>query len=410
MTLWKYRAIPMDGSAPAVPVIGRLPGDTAADVRAALRRAGLQPLDLRPLRAPLALGGTMGDALNRHLRARRRPIRAELFDGLATMLKSGLPLLEAVDALSRSRRDGRARDMLLRLREALRSGRSLSESFVVEPAWFDPVEVAMVRAGEHGGTLADVLLTLADRHERSGQFTHQLLGALAYPAIVTVLGLGVVVFLSTTTLPELVRILRDAGVEPPRLTLRVLAIGSAIASSWMPLSVLFGTGMLLLWTLLRRAAKAGGRVGHALDRLRPAFLRRRQVGGMASGLSELLRAGVPLTEALSVLVPTAGLRLGGTLSRARSRIEHGSSLADAFDDEVWFDAEFVRLLDLGHATGELPVLLTRIGERYQRSAQRALDRFAALLEPLAILFLAALVGTVALAAVLPLFRLQEVLR
>jgi len=111
-----------------------------------------------------------------------------------------------------------------------------------------------------------------------------------------------------------------------------------------------------------------------------------------------------------VLAPTAGPRLGQTLTRARQEIEHGSPIALAFEDDTWFDAEFLRLLDLGHTTGELPSLLQRVGDRYRRSSERALDRFSALMEPAAILILAALVGTVALAAVLPLFRLQEVLR
>jgi len=332
------------------------------------------------------------------------------------MLQSGLPLLEALDALSRSQRDNRTRDLLLRLREALRSGKALSRSFEDERCWFDPVEIAMVRSGEHGGTLPDVLRTLSDRHERAGQFTHQLLGALAYPAIVTVLGLGVVLFLSTTTLPELVRILTEAGVETPALTARVLTVGNLVTNAWLPLSVGLLTTIFGLWLGLRRltSSSSTGPVSKFLrstiDRFRPGFLRRSKVGALATGLAELCRTGVPLTEGLAVLAPTAGARLGQTLTDAKEKIERGSPISEAFADDAWFDAEFLRLLDLGHATGELPALLQRVGNRYRRSSERALDRFSALMEPAAILILAGLVGTVALAAVLPLFRLQEVLR
>ena len=194
----------------------------------------------------------------------------------------------------------------------------------------------MVRAAEHGGTLPTILQTLADRHERSGQFTHRLLGALAYPTVVSVLGLGVVVFLSTTTLPELVRILTDAGVEAPTLTLRVLAGGQLLAGSWGWLLLGLLAFVVLVQVSVRRLGTRDGRFARVVDRLRPAFLRQKRVGSLATGLSELLSTGVPLAEALSVLEPTTGPRLSKTLREAKARIERGEPLAKAFADPVWF--------------------------------------------------------------------------
>ena len=206
------------------------------------------------------------------------------------------------------------------------------------------------------------------------------------------------------------RILDDAEIETPALTARVLAVGNIVAGHW--LALIFAGAVLIptCWITLRRAAAHDGKLARAIDRIRPAFLRRNRVGALSTSLAELLRTGVPLTESLQVLAPTTGPRLGRTLDQARAKVERGTPIAEAFQDDAWFDAEFLRLLDLGHATGELPALLERIGDRYRRSAERALDRYAALVEPAAILVLAALVGTVALAAVLPLFKLQEVLQ
>jgi type II secretory pathway component PulF len=299
--------------------------------------------------------------------------------------------------------------VLMRLKEALKAGQTLSRALADDPYWFDPMEVAMVEAGQHGGTLPSVLRTLADRHERSGQLSHKLVAALAYPLLVSLLGLGVVVFLSTKTLPDLARILTDAGVEVPALTRHVMGAGMFLAEGWPWLlcGVLgFGLSTFLgktLWSRHRSETRT------RCPRYLPQLVRRMRAGALASSLAELLRSGVPMVEALRVLAPTAGfLALRQMLLSAAHRLEHGVELSEAFREGGWFD-EFLRLLDLGQSTGELPALLERISRRYVRSAERQLDRLSAFLEPAAVMALAVLVGIVALSAVLPLFQLQEVL-
>jgi type II secretory pathway component PulF len=135
------------------------------------------------------------------------------------------------------------------------------------------------------------------------------------------------------------------------------------------------------------------------------------VARFAQVLAELLRSGVPVVEALRVLAPTFSTASGFAVSirGAAERIERGEDLAQALDDERWFDAEFRRLLDVGQAAGDLDQLLMRIAERYGRHARRLIDRLAALLEPVVILLLALMVGAVVMAAVLPLLRLREML-
>ncbi|MBI4881778.1 MAG: type II secretion system F family protein [Planctomycetes bacterium] len=407
MTLWRYKAIRAAASGEVVS--GELSGGSGAEVRAALRRVGLQVIDLKEIQGS---GRTpdhpLARALERHLCRRRRPARAELFDGLATLLESGLPMLQSLDASLRTRRGTSTGRMLLSLREDLRDGSSLGAAMERQPAWFEEVEVAMVEAGQRGGTLPTVLRALADRHERAGSLAQKLAGALTYPALLTILGLGVVVFLSTRTLPDLIRVLEDAGVSPPALTLRVMAVGRAIQVGWpaaLPAAVLLLAGWLLL---RRRFFTPGSRAALLLDRLYPRVLRRARLAEVTSGLADLLCSGVPMVEALRVLAPAASHHgLAACLSQAASRIEHGAEVADALADERWFDAELLRLVEVGQASGELSPLLERLGRRLERSAARAIDRFAGLIEPGAILVLAALVGTVALAAILPLFQLQE---
>ena len=145
--------------------------------------------------------------------------------------------------------------MLVQVREALRGGESLAQAMQDHASWFDPTEIAMVDAAQHGGTLPEVLRSLTERHERSDELTSKLAGALTYPAIVTLIGLGVVVFLSVRTLPQLVQILTDAGIPTPALTERVMAFGSFLYHWWPAIGV--GLLVLILMAAVLRALALG---------------------------------------------------------------------------------------------------------------------------------------------------------
>jgi len=403
MAVWRYKAVPIDGGAMRS---GELAGDSAADVRAALRRARLQVVRISAIKTRSRTQWL--EPIERHLRARRRERKADVFDSLATMLDSGLPLLESLDALVDSSR-GRLRTMLVQVRESVRAGSSLSSALEAHAAWFDEVEVALVGAGQHGGDLGGVLRSLADRHARSGALTQRLIGALAYPALVACVGMGVVVFLSTRTLPDLVAILAGADVATPRLTAAVMWTGRSIADYGVALVGALLATAVPAWIALR----SKGNRWRWTKRLTPVVARRITGARLCAALAELLRAGVPLVEAIRVLAPTIGglgaSSLRASLALAADRIERGDGFAEALDDSLWFDAEFTRLVSIGESAGELDTLLGRLAERYERRSRVLIDRLAALLEPAVILVLAVLVGLVVMAAVLPLLKLQEVI-
>lgn len=419
MTVWRYTAVP-SAEADAPVRRGSLAADSPSEVRAALRRVGLQVIDMRPARRRGTAGGRRGaramiEVWNRHSRARRRPVVAEFYDSLATMLGAGEPLLGALSTVSgdADAGAGRRHTMLAELRERLRAGAALADAMSEHPAWFGPVEIAMIRAGQHAGELGATLRTLAERSERSNEITNKLSSALAYPAVVCAVGVGVVIFLSTKTLPELVAILDDAGVAPPTLTMVVMGVGRSIVASWW---VYVGGAVLGLATCAALFARDRAEPLTApawAHRAIPRVLRRAAVAEIMMGLAELVRTGVPMVESLRVLAPTCsgpgGSFLRPVLENAADRIEHGESLAAALDHPGWFSRELRRLLEVGESSGELPDILDRIGQRQRRAATKAIDRFASMLEPAVILLLAVLVGVVVLSAVLPLVRLQEVL-
>lgn len=427
MSTWRYVAIPIDAAAPTrAKRTGEMSGTTAADVRASLRRIGFRVVRMQEVRAnPRRDSGGAGGAgaetgllvtlrarLHGYASARRREKRAELYDGLATMLASGVPLLEAVDTLLMTTRDARRsslRLMLVELKEALRSGSALSDAMGGMPSWFEPSEIAIVAAGERSGTLESVLRGLSERHQSSGELTNRLTGALAYPFLVTLVGIAVVIFLSVGTLPELVGVLDDSGIEAPALTLHVMSFGQTIASHGLTIVVVAAVSLGALLLTSTALASRGWQPPRWMTRLRPRVVRRIAVARFSLQLGEMLRSGVPMADAIRVLAPTSGGSFRNLLTNAAARLERGDEFAHAFGDDIWFDAEYRRLLDVGQATGELDQLLDRIGQRYARQARRLIDRLTSLLEPAVILVLAALVGVVVMAAVLPLLRLQEII-
>lgn len=413
MELWRYTAVWSESGQALAPRRGELMAESAAEARASLRRIGWQVVELRRARRPLALPSHLHQAWNRHLRRRRRDQRAEIYEGLCSLLESGLPLVECLEVLSeeRDRWTNRSRrTMLMEWREAMRSGASPAQAMAKHLSWFDGIDCAMVESGQHGGMLPGVFKHMAEREARSGQIGHQLVAALTYPAIITVAAIGVAVFLSVKTLPDLANLLSTAKIEVPLLTRWVMGVGQIIAK-WGALLLLTAVGVTATALIgLRTGVQHSPRIARIAASCIPRLLRTWTVAQFAQNLADLLRAGVPAVEALRVLLTTLPMALRQVVARAAAEIEGGGDLARVLDDPVWFSVQFRRLLHSGQAAGELEATLERMAQRDERRTERQIARLATLLEPAAILTLATLVGVVVLAAVLPLTRLQEVIR
>lgn len=411
MSTWRYKARDAKTLQIQSSVIQ---ADTDAAARAALRKAGLRPIAVKPVRAARTNALPLSDFVNRHLRARRVHLKADFYDSLSILLDSGIPLAVAVRTMGQSRR-GRKRVVMLThsIADGLQNGRRLSECMGDHPDWFDAAELAMIDAGQRTGEMGAILRRLAERQARSGELSSKLLGAMSYPLLVGVIGIGVTLFLSVKTLPELVGILHDAQIEPPGLTMGVMRLGQF---AWA-----YGFWLLIVLMLLPLAAFAMVRVlpnetlergRHVFTRWIPAVFRKTKSAETMLSLSELLDTGVPLVESIRVVAPTMrgahGMLLARSLQSSAERIEQGEPIMCLFDDEQWFTEEHRQMMQAGEAAGELPRTLARIGELDLRAARRLLDRLASMLEPAAIVLLAVLVGTVVMAAVLPLIRLQEI--
>ncbi|MEO1535719.1 MAG: type II secretion system F family protein [Planctomycetota bacterium] len=413
MPSFRYKAATVSGESRA----GVLTASSAPEARQSLRSAELRVISLRAVTEPRTRRseGTARDPLrSRWLRSRRGPVKSGFYDGLSTLVRSGLPIRKAFEVLGEGRRLSKNLKQLTDgLASDVRSGQSVEHAFASRPAWFDGLECAVVSAAIRTGDLPSALERLSERGRRSAELRGKLFAALSYPALVLAVAAIVTTVLGTRTLPPIVSMLDDAEITVPRLTEAVMATGEAIASGW-PVLVL--VGLVVGGGII--AALSGGpnsqlRTPLWMIRQLPSVVVMPQIATLARNIADLTATGVPLAESLRIAEPTlrgvGSWHLRDTVAGIRARLEQGEDLAQAFDDGIWFDPEFHRLLAVGQDAGELPEMLRRLADRNEQQARKSVDRLAALLEPAAILAMSVVVGTVVLAAVLPLIRMQELL-
>lgn len=415
MPLYRYIADASAGG--GAPRRGELAADSAYQVRLTLRRMGLLPIRVDEVRPAATARGARRilPALERVTaklrRRRRRAAVVELYEGLATLIATGTPLASALETLAAGDA-GRAKPMATVCRqvsERLRQGHGFADT-IVDPSfngWFSPVDAALIRVAEQDGELEHVLSDLAEHHARSERLTGKLAAALAYPALLFVFGVGVVLFLTITTLPPLAAVLTDADVPLPWTTTILLRLGRGLLHGWpLVLASVPLVAAALLW-LCRSPKLARWRLKMPLV---GTLIRRGQTGEAALLLARLLLGGLPLTEAITLTAPTIGnaalrrgfLALGEEFRAGRDGAAHLESCGV-------FEPVFARIMMVGQATGELAPALETIGTRFRLSAHRLTDRLATVLEPIVILILAAMVGFVVYAAITPMLRLGQTL-
>ncbi|MEM9372522.1 MAG: type II secretion system F family protein [Planctomycetota bacterium] len=408
MSVWKYTA----GSPGTARLIsGYITAPTEIDARDALRLSGLRPVRVRPVTPQGSRPGRFSHALNAWRRRRRTGAKAEAFDALATLIRSGVTPLRALRVLAGSHARSSPVSLLSRsLAEQVSEGTPFSEAARSCPGWFDPAECAMLSAGERSGELEGALTRLAERQARAEDLGARLAAVMLYPLLVTTLGIGVGTFLSVRTLPQLAAVLTDAGVEVPRLTTIVTAAGRLLTSQWPIVMIALTIGGISLAHLVSSRTL---RVPAWCLRRVPRVFRRACTAESFLALAELTESGLTLVESVRVVAPTAtgpfASALGETWDRVADRVEQGTAFEQALSHPAWFTDEHRELLAAGARAGELSGVLRRLGERDRRSARRLIDRAASVLEPAAIVLLTGFVGIIVLAAVLPIVKLQEII-
>ncbi len=385
---------------------GRIEADSEALARQALRARGLLPLSLGPvplrgLPAAFSLGRRITDA---ELGWMTRQ--------LASLLAARLPLEAALSATLEQAEQRHVARAIELVRDRIRGGQRLADALAGQPRSFPEIYRALVEAGERSGDLAQVMERLADHIESRGALRGKILTAFIYPAIVSLVSIGVVIFLLSYVVPQVTGAFQQAHQALPLLTRAMLA-GSAFARDWGAATLAVLAGLLLAWRLRLRDPRA--RLEWHARLLRMPLLGRYLLGmdaaRFAATLEILVASGVPLLDALDATIRTLrNDRMRAAVAAAAARVREGSPLAQALQAQRVFPPLLIHLIGSGERTGTLPAMLARAAHTLSAELERRALATTALLEPLMILVMGGIVLLIVLAVMLPIIEINQMIR
>jgi type II secretory pathway component PulF len=322
-------------------------------------------------------------------------------------------MIRALNILCREASHAGAKKQWNAIHDDVAGGLSLAEAMAKWPRSFPPVHVAMVRAGETGGFLDVVLMQIADFQSRQRSLKSRIRSAFAYPAVLGVLAVGVVIFLLTYFIPRFSMIFLDFGAALPALTRAIVALSKAV----LDYGLLGAVGVLAVGLLVRRVLKSpsGRRLAERATLRLPGVgvaVARFALVRFCRMLGTLLGAGVPLVTSLRVAREAIGNEtLADTVHHAIEQVQQGKPLARSLaDNEKLFPASVVEMIAVAEETGRLDVELKRLALVYEEELDRRLRMLVSLAEPALLFVMAAIVGTIVVGMLLPVFTLQELIR
>jgi type IV pilus assembly protein PilC len=328
---------------------------------------------------------------------------------LATLIDAGLPLLRGLHVLAKQERDPVLKRTINELADAVQGGSTFSEGLAQHPRLFNNLYVNMVRAGELGGVMEVVLTRLAEFQEKAQKIKNKVVAAMVYPNIVLILAVGILTFLMVFIVPRFEAIFHDMlGDRPlPAITVFVIRASNFVQHQW-PLLLGVVLGSVVLYKVAART-RAGR---FLLDRFKlrtPLFgdlIRKTSISRFSRTLGTLVTSGVPILQALTITRETAGNTvIARAISRVHDSVKEGETITLPLEASAAFPPMVISMIDVGEETGELPEMLLKIAEVYDDEIDNTVAALTSLLEPIMIVFLALIVGTIVIALFLPLISI-----
>ncbi|MDQ3625535.1 MAG: type II secretion system F family protein [Verrucomicrobiota bacterium] len=328
---------------------------------------------------------------------------------LATLIDAGLPLLRALTVLAKQERDKVLQKTISNLSDAVQSGSTFSEGLAQHPKIFNDLYVNMVRAGELGGVLELVLSRLAEFQEKAQKIKNKVVAAMVYPIIVMFLAVAIMGFLLVFIVPRFEAIFQDMlGDKPlPAITLFVIGASNAVKNNW---PMIIGAVVLAFIGVKLLGRTPAGRMGIDRVKLRtPLFgdlLRKTAISRFSRTLGTLVTSGVPILQALNITRETAGNTvIAGAITQVHDSVKEGESIVQPLEASGAFPPMVISMIDVGEETGQLPEMLLKIAEVYDDEVDNSVAGLTSMLEPIMIVFLAVVVGTIVIALFMPLISI-----
>ncbi len=330
---------------------------------------------------------------------------------LATLIDAGLPLLRSLTVLAKQERDPVLKSTINQLAESVQGGSTFSDSLTGHPKIFNKLYVNMVKAGELGGVLELVLLRLAEFQEKAQKIKNKVVAAMFYPIIVLVIAIAIMGFLLVFIVPKFEAIFADmlGGKPLPALTQFVIA-SSNLVKNHILLIIVGAVVLFIIYKLVSRTAKGV----MAIDNIKlkaPLFgdlTRKSAISRFSRTLGTLVTSGVPILQALLITRETAGNTvIADAISKVHDAVKEGESIVQPLEASGVFPPMVISMIDVGEETGQLPEMLLKVAEVYDDEVDNAVQGLTSLLEPIMIVFLAVIVGTIVIALFLPLISIIQ---
>jgi general secretion pathway protein F len=404
MPAFEYKALTTAGRQQS----GVIEGDTARQARQFLRDRGLNPLEIN-LVVSDKTEGKVRRGFSRGLKAGELALFTRQ---LATLVRSGTPLEQALYTTARQSEKSRVKRIVLAVRARVNEGHSLESGLSEFPAAFPELYRATVAAGEKSGHLDEVLDRLADYAERRQEMQQRINMAMFYPAILTTIAILVAGGLLTYVVPQVVQVFEHLGQQLPWLTRALIAVSDALKSyGLIGIIGLALAGYLFSRAMLNTAFRM--RVHRQMLRLPliSRVVRGFNTARFARTLSILSASGVPVLEAMRIAAQVIpNLPMKQAVLDAAANVREGASIQSSLDNSGYFPPITLHLIASGESSGNLENMLERAAEHQERELQTLIGALMTLFEPVLILFMGLLVLIIVLAILLPVFELNQLVK
>ena len=328
----------------------------------------------------------------------------------ATMLKSGVPLLQSFDIVAKGHSNPAVGQLLTDVKNDVSSGSSLAQAFSKRPVYFDSLFCNLVNAGEQAGILDGVLDRLADYKEKILAIKAKIKSALFYPAAIMVVAFVITAVIMIFVIPVFADLFKSFGADLPAPTLVVMAMSSFFISYWWAIFGIVIGGTWFFFYTWKRSKKMQA----TIDRLSlkaPVFgelLEKSAIARWSRTLATMFAAGVPLVEALDSVAGSAGNHVYYLATkRIQSEVSTGTNLTSAMSNSSLFPNMVIQMVQIGEESGQLDSMLSKVADYYDREVDDIVERMSALLEPIIMVILGVLICGLVNAMYLPIFKMGQ---
>ncbi|MGH8107435.1 MAG: type II secretion system F family protein [Arenimonas sp.] len=381
----------------------KMKGETLAKnanlLRAELRKQGINPIIVKPKTKPLF--GSAGKAIT--------PKDIAIFSRqIATMMQSGVPMVQAFEIIGTGQKNPKLKDMILGVKAEIEGGSSLSEALGKYPLYFDSLYRNLVKAGEGAGVLEVVLNTIANYKENIETLKGKIKKALFYPAMVIAVAVLVSAVLLIFVVPSFRNVFQSFGADLPAFTLFILACSDFVIGYWY-LIIGAVAGAVFAFIAAKKRSKA---FAEFLDRLilkipvLGEIMHNSAIARFARTLAVTFKAGVPLVEALETVSGACGnVVYEKAVLRIRDDVSVGYQINMAMKQVGLFPHMVVQMTAIGEEAGALDTMLYKVAEFFEQEVNNAVDTLSTLIEPMVMMVIGVIVGSMVIGMYLPIFKL-----